>query len=112
MSETTAMAAADARAAEILLFMIAIVYTPTENSCVFTDVYGRSAKVETLAQESVVSLSLTWRTQRQTRLTNTPAVLHSDRAALIYQHATKDADQRIADALSARVEAERKDRRP
>ncbi|MEU7862424.1 tyrosine-type recombinase/integrase [Nonomuraea sp. NPDC049141] len=30
----------------------------------------------------------------------------SDRAALIYQHATKDADQRIADALSARVEAE------
>ncbi|MER6008891.1 site-specific integrase [Nonomuraea angiospora] len=36
----------------------------------------------------------------------------SDRAALIYQHATKDADQRIADALSARVEAERKDRRP
>jgi integrase len=32
----------------------------------------------------------------------------SDRAALIYQHATKDADQRIADALSARVEAERK----
>ncbi|NBE98566.1 site-specific integrase [Nonomuraea sp. KC401] len=36
----------------------------------------------------------------------------SDRAALIYQHATKDADQRIADALSARVEAERTDRRP
>ncbi|MFF4771785.1 tyrosine-type recombinase/integrase [Microtetraspora fusca] len=32
----------------------------------------------------------------------------SDRAALIYQHATRDADQRIADALSARVEAERK----
>ncbi|MEV5743016.1 tyrosine-type recombinase/integrase [Microbispora rosea] len=31
----------------------------------------------------------------------------SDRAALIYQHATRDADQRIADALSARVEAER-----
>jgi hypothetical protein len=30
------------------------------------------------------------------------------RATLIYQHATKDADQRIADALSARVEAERK----
>ncbi|MEV4110073.1 tyrosine-type recombinase/integrase [Nonomuraea sp. NPDC049695] len=30
----------------------------------------------------------------------------SDRAALIYQHATRDADQRIADALSARVEAE------
>ncbi|PZG20917.1 tyrosine-type recombinase/integrase [Nonomuraea aridisoli] len=35
----------------------------------------------------------------------------SDRAAVIYQHATMDADQRIADALSARVEAERKDRR-
>ncbi|WP_327586673.1 tyrosine-type recombinase/integrase [Nonomuraea sp. NBC_00507] len=32
----------------------------------------------------------------------------SDRAALIYQHATRDADQRIADALSARVKAERK----
>ncbi|MER5620923.1 tyrosine-type recombinase/integrase [Streptosporangium sp. NPDC002544] len=32
----------------------------------------------------------------------------SDRAALIYQHATRDADQRIADALSARVEAEQK----
>ncbi|TQS21001.1 site-specific integrase [Microbispora sp. KK1-11] len=31
----------------------------------------------------------------------------SDRAALIYQHATRDADQRIADALSARVEADR-----
>ncbi|MFI7135843.1 tyrosine-type recombinase/integrase [Nonomuraea sp. NPDC050153] len=30
----------------------------------------------------------------------------SDRAALIYQHATRDADQRIADALSARVQAE------
>ncbi|MDF2712220.1 MAG: site-specific integrase [Nonomuraea muscovyensis] len=30
----------------------------------------------------------------------------SDRAALIYQHATRDADQRIADALTARVEAE------
>ncbi|GAB2960172.1 tyrosine-type recombinase/integrase [Nonomuraea fastidiosa] len=30
----------------------------------------------------------------------------SDRAALIYQHATRDADQRIADALSARVAAE------
>ncbi|MFG2071679.1 tyrosine-type recombinase/integrase [Nonomuraea maritima] len=30
----------------------------------------------------------------------------SDRAALIYQHATRDADQRIAEALSARVEAE------
>src|SRR5690606_21307213 len=29
----------------------------------------------------------------------------SDRAALIYQHATRDADQRIADALSARVAA-------
>ncbi|WP_090770977.1 site-specific integrase [Nonomuraea maritima] len=36
----------------------------------------------------------------------------SDRAALIYQQTTKDADQRIAGALSARVEAERKDRRP
>ncbi|MGW4966597.1 tyrosine-type recombinase/integrase [Nonomuraea sp. NPDC004186] len=32
----------------------------------------------------------------------------SDRAALIYQHATRDADQRIADALSARAKAERK----
>ncbi|MFI7146989.1 tyrosine-type recombinase/integrase [Nonomuraea sp. NPDC050022] len=32
----------------------------------------------------------------------------SDRAALIYQHATRDADQRIADALTARVKAERK----
>ncbi|MGV9302754.1 tyrosine-type recombinase/integrase [Nonomuraea sp. NPDC003727] len=32
----------------------------------------------------------------------------SDRAALIYQHATRDADQRIADALSARVRAEQK----
>ncbi|MDP4504030.1 tyrosine-type recombinase/integrase [Nonomuraea turcica] len=32
----------------------------------------------------------------------------SDWAALIYQHATRDADQKIADALSARVEAERK----
>lgn len=30
----------------------------------------------------------------------------SDRAALIYQHATRDTDQRIADALSARVETE------
>lgn len=30
----------------------------------------------------------------------------SDRAALIYQHATRDADQRTADTLSARVEAE------
>jgi hypothetical protein len=27
----------------------------------------------------------------------------SDRAALIYQHATRDADHRIADALDARV---------
>ncbi|MFI6174327.1 tyrosine-type recombinase/integrase [Nonomuraea sp. NPDC051191] len=36
----------------------------------------------------------------------------SDRAALIYQHATKDADQRIADALSARVEADMRDRCP
>jgi hypothetical protein len=32
----------------------------------------------------------------------------SDRAALIYQHATRDADQKIADALSVRVEAERR----
>ncbi|MFC6085794.1 tyrosine-type recombinase/integrase [Sphaerisporangium aureirubrum] len=32
----------------------------------------------------------------------------SDRAALIYQHATRDADQKIANALSARVEADRK----
>ncbi|MFD8556775.1 hypothetical protein ACFV1N_05725 [Streptosporangium canum] len=32
----------------------------------------------------------------------------SDRAALIYQHATQDADQKIADALSARVEAEQR----
>ncbi|WP_431903040.1 tyrosine-type recombinase/integrase [Nonomuraea sp. bgisy101] len=32
----------------------------------------------------------------------------SDRAALIYQHATRDADQKIADALSTRVKAERK----
>ncbi|MEO3875707.1 tyrosine-type recombinase/integrase [Nonomuraea sp. B12E4] len=32
----------------------------------------------------------------------------SDRAALIYQHATRDADQKIADALSARVKAEQK----
>ncbi|MEV7013637.1 site-specific integrase [Streptosporangium sp. NPDC051022] len=32
----------------------------------------------------------------------------SDRAAMIYQHATRDADQRIADALSARVEAEQR----
>ncbi|MCC5580041.1 site-specific integrase [Microtetraspora sp. AC03309] len=32
----------------------------------------------------------------------------SDRAALIYQHATRDADQKIADALSGRVEAERR----
>ncbi|GAB3163261.1 tyrosine-type recombinase/integrase [Microbispora hainanensis] len=31
----------------------------------------------------------------------------SDRAALIYQHATRDADRKIADTLSARVEAER-----
>ncbi|WP_424536894.1 hypothetical protein ACOZ38_44965 [Sphaerisporangium viridialbum] len=33
----------------------------------------------------------------------------SDRAALIYQHATRGADQKIADAPSARVEAERND---
>jgi hypothetical protein len=32
----------------------------------------------------------------------------SDPAALIYQHATRDADQKIADALSARVKAEQK----
>ncbi|MEU3167173.1 hypothetical protein [Streptosporangium sp. NPDC006930] len=32
----------------------------------------------------------------------------SDRAAPIYQRATRDADQRVADALSARVEAEQK----
>ncbi|WP_225959228.1 tyrosine-type recombinase/integrase [Nonomuraea africana] len=32
----------------------------------------------------------------------------SDRAALIYQHATRDADQRIAEALNARVRAEQK----
>jgi integrase len=32
----------------------------------------------------------------------------SARAALIYQHATRDANQKIADALSARVEAEQK----
>ncbi|MBX6383037.1 MAG: site-specific integrase [Microbispora sp.] len=31
----------------------------------------------------------------------------SDRAALIYQHATRDADRKIADALSVLVEAER-----
>ncbi|TXK34878.1 site-specific integrase [Nonomuraea sp. C10] len=31
----------------------------------------------------------------------------SDRAALIYQHATRDADQRITDALDARVRRER-----
>jgi hypothetical protein len=33
----------------------------------------------------------------------------SDRAALIYQHATREADQKIADALSERVKAEQKD---
>jgi integrase len=33
----------------------------------------------------------------------------SDRAALIYQHATRDADRKIADALDARIEAERPD---
>lgn len=32
----------------------------------------------------------------------------SDRATLIYQHATRDADQKIADALSTRVKAARK----
>ncbi|MCW2858889.1 MAG: site-specific integrase, partial [Actinoallomurus sp.] len=31
----------------------------------------------------------------------------SDRAAMIYQHATRDADRKIADALDARVKAER-----
>jgi hypothetical protein len=30
-----------------------------------------------------------------------------DRAAMIYQHATRDADRKIADALDARVKAER-----
>ncbi|WP_460357678.1 tyrosine-type recombinase/integrase [Actinoallomurus acanthiterrae] len=30
----------------------------------------------------------------------------SDRAALIYQHATRDADHRIAEALDARIKAE------
>jgi integrase len=33
----------------------------------------------------------------------------SDRAALIYQHATRDADRRIADALDARIKLERPD---
>jgi integrase len=33
----------------------------------------------------------------------------SDRAALIYQHATRDADRKIADALDARIKAERPD---
>jgi integrase len=33
----------------------------------------------------------------------------SDRAALIYQHATRDADRKIADALDARVQAEQPD---
>lgn len=33
----------------------------------------------------------------------------SDQAALIYQHATRDADRRIADALSMHIEAERRD---
>jgi integrase len=32
-----------------------------------------------------------------------------DRAALIYQHATRDADRKIADALDARIKAERPD---
>jgi integrase len=31
----------------------------------------------------------------------------SDRAALIYQHATRDADRKIADALDTRIKAER-----
>jgi integrase len=34
----------------------------------------------------------------------------SNRAALIYQHATRDADRKIADALDARVRAERPER--
>jgi integrase len=33
----------------------------------------------------------------------------SDRAALIYQHATRDADRKIADALDTRIKAERPD---
>jgi integrase len=33
----------------------------------------------------------------------------SDRAALIYQHATRDADRKIADALDRRIKAERPD---
>jgi integrase len=33
----------------------------------------------------------------------------SDRAALIYQHATRDADRKIADALDARIKSERPD---
>lgn len=33
----------------------------------------------------------------------------SDRAALIYQHATRGADRKIADALDARIKAERPD---
>jgi integrase len=33
----------------------------------------------------------------------------SDHAALIYQHATRDADRKIADALDARIKAERPD---
>ena len=33
----------------------------------------------------------------------------SDRAAVIYQHASRSTDQRIADALDARVKAERPD---
>lgn len=36
----------------------------------------------------------------------------SDRAALIYQHATRDADRKIADALSAGVEVEKKGKIP
>jgi integrase len=36
----------------------------------------------------------------------------SDRAALIYQHATRDADGKITDALSVRVEAEKKGKIP
>lgn len=33
----------------------------------------------------------------------------SDRAALIYQHATRGADRKIADSLDARIKAKRPD---
>ncbi|GAA4591732.1 hypothetical protein GCM10023194_51770 [Planotetraspora phitsanulokensis] len=36
----------------------------------------------------------------------------SDRAAMIYQPATRDADRKLADALSAQVEAEKKGKIP